>query len=111
MDGDGYQVLCSNCNWIKRAEYEGRGPESYPTEAPAPPAAPGRHARVRPEDTYPAFHTQAPLKQVAKDLGVSSNTLAAWWVAKFGEEAHRARGKLIQSRAVSRFQQSRKMGP
>jgi hypothetical protein len=107
--GEGYQVLCSNCNWIKRAEVEGRTLENYPTQAPQAPAPRGQHACVRPEDTYAAFLTGKPLRRVASELGVSRNTLAEWWISKFGLEAHLARGKLIQSRAARDFQMSRRV--
>jgi hypothetical protein len=55
------------------------------------------------ESTYEVFATDEPFKVVAKRLLVSPNTLRAWWVEKFGQEAFDARGKAIQAKAAVEF--------
>lgn len=48
-------------------------------------------AKISPEETYPAFHTDGPASYVAKRLGVTKMTLRRWWIAKFGVDAYAAR--------------------
>ena len=36
-NGVGFQILCANCNWIKRAEYQGINPGDYPKQCPPQP--------------------------------------------------------------------------
>ena len=51
-------------------------------------------------DTYWAFATDEPFKDVAKRFGLSPNTLRAWWVANFGQQAFRERGRKLHVRAA-----------
>ncbi len=47
-----------------------------------------------------AFTTEEPFKALAKRLGMSPNTIRKIWVARFGAEAFRARGKASQAKGA-----------
>lgn len=106
-NGVGFQILCANCNWIKRAEYAGFSLSDYPTQCPPKPKR-GRYSIVNPEDTYAHFYTDRSLKVVAKELGVSAQTLSIWWSVKFGRESYLKRGVAIQAKAASKTCKNRK---
>lgn len=98
-NGAGFQVLCANCNWIKKAEHEGLG--VYPETVPLPFVRRGRAPNAKPEDTYLDFVTEVPMRSVALKHGISRNTLALWWRTKFGEERCVVRNRVIQAKAAS----------
>lgn len=101
--GEGFQVLCANCNWVKKAESEGRTVEYYwddPRRA-FPVRPPGRPTNAQPSEAYPAFHTGEPMGKVAKRLRVSNATLRRWWLDQFGEQAVVDRGRSVQRKAAS----------
>jgi len=103
MGGVGFQVLCANCNWIKKAESEGRTIEYYWEEASEGfrPRQPNQQCVVSPEDAFAAFATGESASSVRSRLHVSAVTLRNWWVGKFGEEAVRLRARTIQAKAVT----------
>ena len=102
-NGIGFQVLCANCNWIKKAEAEGITLEYY-WEGELDEFKPnlGRPCSVRPEDTYATFATEEPAGNVASRLHVSKTTLRDWWLTKFGKEAVLKRSRYIQAKAVQK---------
>lgn len=55
-------------------------------------------SKVRPEDTYSAFSTEESVVSLSKRLRISPNTIKAWWIEKFGQEAYSKRGKSKVSR-------------
>jgi transposase-like protein len=66
-------------------------------------------SKIKPEDTYTAFHTSEGFKVVAARFSVSPNTLRKWWTEKFGKKAfdkrsqqqhHKGIFKAIESRIV-----------
>ena len=63
---------------------------------------PGVRSNTNPADSYALFNSDKGFKAIAKELGTSPNTLRAWWVAKFGQEAFDARGKRFHSEAGTR---------
>jgi hypothetical protein len=103
-NGEGFQVLCANCNWIKKAEFEGRTLEYYWEEESGDfkPRAPTEQCIVDPQESYSAFQTDEAAGSVATRLHVSVVTLRKWWVEKFGEESVRSRARLIQAKAVKK---------
>ena len=98
--GAGFQVLCSNCNWIKKAEFEGIRLEDYPSKCPPEPCR-GRKSKVSPGTTYRYFNTDESLAVVAKRLGVSVQTLSVWWTSRFGREKYLKRGVRLQALAAA----------
>jgi len=64
--------------------------------------------KITPESTYDLFHTSEPMKKCAARLGVSPNTLRAWWAEHFGEEALVERGSEIQKSAARQLGSSKK---
>jgi hypothetical protein len=94
--GEGFQVLCANCNWIKKAELAGLTSEYYHTvQKPSK-----KEPAVLPSHTYLDFDSDEAMSNIAKRLHISFLTLRRWWVDKFGEEAVRLRGQVVQRKAV-----------
>jgi hypothetical protein len=104
--GTGFQVLCASCNWIKKAESEGRTLEYYWEEQDAEEQNAGfqfrtkKKSKVDPEVACANFLTSASAGSIATRLHMSSVTLRELWLSKFGEEAVRERGRKIQAEAV-----------
>lgn len=96
------QVLCANCNWIKKSEFEGRTLEYYWEEESGgfKPRAHTEQCTVDPQESYSAFQTDESAGSVATRLHVSVVTLRKWWVEKFGEDSVRSRAILIQAKAA-----------
>jgi len=103
-EGKGFQVLCANCNWIKKAEFEGRTLEYYWEEefGDFEPKRPDQQCKVNPEEAFSAFTTEEPASEVRRRLHVSCTTLRNWWVTKFGEDAVKLRARTIQAKAVTK---------
>ena len=100
--GLGFQVLCANCNWIKKAEVEGRTLEYYWEESIGTFKPPTRAtSKVNPEDTYLAFNTDESASPIATRLHVSRVILRKLWVDKFGEKSVRSRAITVQAKAVT----------
>jgi hypothetical protein len=109
--GLGFQVLCANCNWIKKAEFEGRTLEYYWIEELGVFNPPVRAtSKVDPEVTYQAFQTDEPASSIAKRLHISNSTLFRLWVEKFGPDTVRSRSKEVQSKAVKQWFRDKKSG-
>jgi hypothetical protein len=49
------------------------------------------HSKIKPEDTYSAFHTKEGIRSISKRLGVARETIKRWWKNHFGIEAYIAR--------------------
>lgn len=66
-----------------------------------------RHQKSTPEGAVEkalrAFDTETPFKSVAKDLGMSPNTLRALWKRHFSDEAFRARSRATQLRGAEAY--------
>ena len=58
-------------------------------------------SKTQPEETYGAFPTDEPFKEVARRFGLSPNTLRLWWLWEFGQDAFRARSRTSQVKAAT----------
>jgi len=45
-------------------------------------------SKIKPEDTFTAFHTRELFTSVARRFGVARETLRRWWICEFGEDAY-----------------------
>jgi hypothetical protein len=107
--GVGFQVLCANCNWIKKAEFEGRSLEYYWLNQSGP--IPKRHPRAttaQPKDTFEFFSGDASMSLIAERFHMSRHTLRDWWVAEFGENEVMIRCRRVQAQAASATGKSNK---
>jgi hypothetical protein len=113
LDGnDGFQVLCANCNWIKKAEYEGRSLEYYfLTEFSE---LRKFTKQINTEDVFGCFDGYESMSNIATKLHMSRNTIRNLWVEKFGETPVIERCKRVQSYAASKaltaYQNSKRNG-
>jgi transposase-like protein len=63
-------------------------------------------SRVKPEDTYEAFHTDETFTAVARRFGVVRLTLKRWWILRFGKEAFQQK-KLSERSKLQRVEKRR----
>lgn len=110
--GVGFQILCANCNWIKKAEFEGRSLEYYWINqlGEFPKRKHPLATDAKPGDTYKHFNTEVSMGEIASRFHMSRSTLRDWWVAEFGEVAVRDRCVRVQALAVSRMGSGRARG-
>ena len=98
--GTGFQILCANCNWIKKAEREGRTLEYYWEEQEGDFKPKAERVKRDPELAYAPFATDESAGSIAARLHMSRSVLREMWYTKFGSDAVRERGRRIQAEAV-----------
>jgi hypothetical protein len=106
-NGAGFQVLCANCNWIKKAEYNGYTLDYYKTEHVVENKS--NRTKFEPEDTFDLFDGYETMASICKRMKMSTRTLHIWWSEKFGEDAVYERFDRIQREAASIAGRKRKL--
>jgi len=98
--GKGFQVLCANCNWIKKAEFNGYTLDYYKIEHPV--ENKNNRTKFKPEDTFDLFDGYETMASICKRAKMSTHTLHTWWSEKFGEDAVYDRFDRIQKASASK---------